>query len=145
MDFATKVDSYAKVARLEDDETAEAFSFSMGVASNAEAWLRNLRNEDEATAGSWRRLKPAFLRRFAPNLTASEKAALVERLRQDKHEDVASFLDRCKEVQFLVERDIPEERRVGEHIAAAFKAAHNDGVLQSFFAVCARLMALRKR
>ena len=113
MDWVSKVDSYKTIARITTEEAAEAVKFAMEAGSVAEVWLRNLRMRDAATAADWAQLKPVLLARFSPKITASEKAQVVECLRQGKQEDVAAFYDRCISVQLLVDRDVPAAHKAG--------------------------------
>jgi hypothetical protein len=129
LDFIQKVDAYALVTRLTDAETAQAVAFAVEMGSRADVWLSNLRLSAPRDAASWDRLKIRLQERFSPRQTASEKAAIVEALKQGKEEDVAAYADRCDKIQYLLERDIPDERKTGDN-EDAYLANHQAGVLE---------------
>ncbi len=129
--FVAKVASFATVTRLTPEETAEAVAFAMADDSPADKWMQNLRLSNAAAAGNWTLLSPMLVTRFSPRLTPSEKASLVEGLKQSKDEDVHAFVDRCHSVQFLMERDIPDDQKQGAN-RANYEANHDAGVLEKF-------------
>lgn len=135
-DFVDKCDSYATVARLSNEEIAQAVNFAVKKGSVAATWLRSLRQEDAAVAADWAQLKARFLARFCPSWTPAERAAAVGALKQNAHEDALSFLDRCRETQIMVEVDISAARRgtnpAVAAIAAAFKENHDACILDMF-------------
>lgn len=129
--FIAKVESFATVTRLNAEETAQAVAFAMEDGSAADKWIQNLRISQPDALADWDVMRPLLQTRFSPRLTPSEKAAIVESLRQAKEEDVHAFLDRCESVQYLMERDIPDAQKIGAN-AASYRLNHGNGVLEKF-------------
>lgn len=126
--FCMKVDGYRAVARLTDEETAQAVSFAMVPASTADLWLTNLAEKTPDMATRWTRLRPLIIKRFSPDLTASERATAVDNCRQKKSEDVPAFLDQCQSVQLMMDRQIEDD----EKDTAAYRAKFDAAVLELF-------------
>ena len=129
--FLDLVDGYARVTRLNNEETAQAVAFAMVPGSAAAKWLANLRQRTPARAGDWDELRPLILRRFTPTLTASEKAAEVAKCRQTKNQDVQTFMDHCESVQLTLDLDMADDRKTGGQ-AANYALHVNEGILGLF-------------
>ena len=120
-DFCLKADGYQAVARLTAVETAQAVAFAMVPGSAADLWLANLIEEVPADARDWTRLRPLLMARFSPDLTASERAAMVDHCKQAKNEDVQAFLDQCKATQLLLDRNVPDAEKLTDPYKERFK------------------------
>ena len=61
----------------------------------------------------WDTLRPHFTTRFSPEMSSSQRAALVEVCRQHKTEPVKAFMDRCRATQLTLDRHIPNDQKTG--------------------------------
>jgi hypothetical protein len=131
IDFADKVDAYAEVMEINAGQAAKAVAFAVKQGSKAALWLRTLRIDEPNVANDWEQLKPRLLARFSPILTPSERAAVADNLKMTRDEEVQTFADRCREIQIMLERDIPEAERTGNN-AAGFQRRHMEGIRDKF-------------
>jgi hypothetical protein len=127
--FIAKVAAYARVCTLDDAQTAEAVSFAL--EGEASTWLVNQLMTDPAAVQSWDTLRPLMQTRFSRTLTPTERARMVEELKQRPNEKVYAFYDRCHAVQHVCELDVPQDQRTGGR-KAFFDVVHNGGVLEKF-------------
>ena len=130
-DFCLKVDGYQAVARLTDAETAQAVSFAVAPASAFEEWITGQTEETPAAVGLWTTLRPLIMDRFTPELTASERAAAADHCRQAKGENVLQFLDKCRSMQLMQDRDVPDAEKIGDFLDG-HQRRYQAGVLQLF-------------
>lgn len=129
--FVTKVDGYARVTRLNNEETAQAVAFAMVPGSAADHWLINLKEREADVADAWDALRPRLITRFSPALTATEKAAAVDGCKQGKHEEVPRFRDQCETIQLLLDRDMDDDLKINAN-AANYAIHFNAGILSLF-------------
>ena len=130
-DFCRKVDSYQHVARLTDEETAQAVTFTMVPGSAAHEWITNTTEENPDLVATWPVLRPLLVARFSPALTPSEKSASVDLCKQKKDEDVLRFFDKCRTTQLLLDRNIPDaEKAAGNGVG--YQRRYREGILGLF-------------
>jgi len=127
-DFLDKVDGYRAVARLTDEETAQAVAFTIVPNSEAALWLMQQKERDAASTATWGALRPLMEERFSPPLTPSQRAALAESCKQRKGEGVRPFMDRCCVAQQGIDRVIPANERQGN----AYLLRFDNAALQLF-------------
>ena len=129
--FVDRVDGYARVTRLTNEETAQAVAFAMVPGSTAAKWLANIKQRTPDDADAWDALRPRLLRRFSPALTASEKAVEVDGCKQTKAQDVQTFMDHCETTQLMLDLDMADDRKTGGQ-AANYALHLNEGILGLF-------------
>jgi hypothetical protein len=129
--FLDKVDGYAAVTRLNAAETAQAVAFAVVANSPADLWLTNLKERSPDDAQDWARLRPLMNTRFAPTLTASEKAAAVDGCTQGRHQEVPAFRDQCESVQLLLDREMDNALKTGGN-ADNYRTHFQGGILNLF-------------
>ena len=130
-DFCRKVTGYRAVARLSDEETAQAVGFAMLQGSAADEWYTALTEENPDAVETWGALEPLLMARFSPEPTASEKAAATDHCKMNRGEDVLQFLDRCRSTQLLLDSDVPADEKTQGN-GAPYRRRYNAGILQLF-------------
>ena len=128
LSFIRKVNAYQQVTQLDNAQTAQAVAFSFPEGSKAALWLRNLESQEADVAADWEQLRERLRTRFSPVLTPSERATILDEIRQARDEEVATFADRCVEAQITLERDLTAAQKA----EAGFERAHNDGIRDMF-------------
>ena len=112
-DFIAKVEAYRIVARLTDPETVQAIQFACIPGSIAAHWLATLAEEEPDAVVDWATFCPHFTTRLSPEMTSSQRAALVDVCRQHKTESVKAFMNQCWSMQLTLDRNIPNNRKTG--------------------------------
>ena len=130
-DFIAKVEAYRIVARLTEAETVQAIQFACTPGSVAATWLSALAEEEPTQVVDWATLRPHLTARFSPEMSSSQRAALVDVCRQNKTEPVKAFMDRCRTTQLTLDRSIPNDQKT---LAArpAYMERYNKQVTEIF-------------
>jgi len=131
LDFVDKVQGYAQIARLTDEETAQAVAFTVVPNSEAALWLQTQKRENPASVATWAALEPVLLARWCPALTPSQRAAAMDVCKQKKGEGVQAFMDRCRATQLSADRSIPDGDKTGNHVNC-YVRRYNTSVLDLF-------------
>ena len=119
----------ANAKRLADWPTQKTVEFSLFVLrGNAAIWSGNLAESEDPCLRTWELFQTAFLERFHIKRTLAEKAKLRETLTLRPKEDVATFFDRCVQVQFQLDDSIWPEGTSPE----VKKVSHDQAVELSF-------------
>lgn len=139
--FARRVDAYRGVCGLSDEETARAVSFAL--EGPAQVWLTNLPEIGVAGSDTWTTLRPLLLERFSATLAPEERRRLIEELRQEPTETVATFQDRCVALQVLLDANVPDTAKTGAN-EATYRARFETDVLDLFLAGLREAGGLRR-
>ena len=139
--FIRKLESYAAICKLTDEQTADCVKFN--VTDVASRWFATLEENLDDRVLLWSTLRPAFETRFCRAYTPAELASLCKSLEQKSSESVDDFMDRCQEVQFLEEQGVPVAIRQHADTKQAFQDIHNNGVSLKF--INGLQPAIRKR
>ena len=98
--FLKDAEGYKEACGLSDGQCVQAVQFALRDA--AKVWGANLAMTVDLQTVSWENYKRYFEKRFGLSMSPSEKAKLVEGLKQKPEESVRAFYDRCQSAELVL-------------------------------------------
>ena len=118
--FLKDAEGYKEACGLNDGQAVQAVQFAL--RDVAKVWGANLAITTDLQTITWQDYKAQFERRFGLSMSPSEKAKLVEGLKQKPDESVKAFFDRCQSAELILaesnqiyrQADQPTKQRMRE-------------------------------